>query len=362
MKRIYAGLAALPLGIGMAQTAAAEDGFRFYGFVNPAIVSFDDGATTTTEFADSSHAPSRIGIWWERPMSSATFKFNFETALGFRGTSSISQTTTPDIWDWDKTKLRKIDAIFETSTAGTFSVGQGSMATDGVTNSDLSGTSLTTYNAIGDSAGGFFFRTSGGALSTVKVGSVYPNFDGSRKGRLRYDSPDLGGLTLSASVGTEILSSGNDDVLYDVAARYAREFGSMKYVASAGVLWNDMDGGGTTHQYAGTFSALHMPSGFNVTVAAGQNSADASYIYGKLGVRRDFFAFGTTSIAVDYYMGQDNVSAGDESDAVGIGIVQEIDSADLEVYFGFRQYGYADTTATTYQDANSYLFGARWKF
>lgn len=354
--------AALPIALLAGQAATAQDGFRFYGHLIPAHVTFDDGGTSTSEFADSGHAPSRVGIWWESAANNGTFKFNFETALGFRGTGGISQTTTPDFWDWKVTNLRKIEGIYMSERLGTISFGQGSMASDGVANSDYSGTGLTTYNAIGDSAGGFFFRTTGGALSAVTVGSVFKNFDGSRKGRARYDTPSLGGVNLSASVGTEILASGNNDVLYDIAARYAGEHGSMMVKASAGVLWTNVSGGGTSHQYAGTVSALHTPSGFNVTVAAGQNSADASYVYGKVGVTRKFFSAGSTAVALDYYMGQDMVTAGDSSDTVGIGVVQHIDKANMEVYLGYRCYSYSDTSVTTYRDANSILFGGRWKF
>ena len=136
----------------------------------------------------------------------------------------------------------------------------------------------------------------------------------------------------------------------------------MKYSGGAGIMWTEVSWGGASHRLAGSFSALHMPSGFTVSVAACQNSADASYVYGKVGVTKNWFGIGATSVAIDYFKGNDQVASGDSSDTIGVGIVQNIDAADMEIYAGYRRHGYSDASPTTYQDIDSYMLGARWKF
>ena len=72
-------------------------------------------------------------------------------------------------------------------------------------------------------------------------------------------------------------------------------------------------------------------------------------------------AIGTTAVAVDYYMGDDMVSDGDSSAAVGLGLVQKIDDLNLEAYLGYYHYSYEDTTSD-FEDASSIIVGARWRF
>lgn len=66
--------------------------------------------------------------------------------------------------------------------------------------------------------------------------------------------------------------------------------------------------------------------------------------------------------AAGYYQGDDIVSAGSKSDAVGLVYVQHFDDLNMEAYVGYWNYGFSDLSATSYQDAQSILFGARWKF
>lgn len=66
-------------------------------------------------------------------------------------------------------------------------------------------------------------------------------------------------------------------------------------------------------------------------------------------------------MAVDYYMGHDRSVAGSNSDAYGIGLVQKFDDTNIEAYLGWRSYALSEP-GTSYLDASSVLFGARWKF
>ncbi len=331
-----------------------------YGQFNPAYQGFDDGVSTTGTLVDSGHSNSRVGLWLRQPMGDAKFSFNFETGLGLRPSGLVSQGFTPDTIDWSRSSLRKIDFALETARAGKFYLGQGSMATDGAAESDLSGTTLVLYVSVPDSAGGFRFRDSTGALSTRFIAGNFSDFDGGRRGRIRYDTPEYAGFTLSVAYGEEILLQNSDLKTRDIALRYNRDLNGTKVQAAVGYKRVSPGVGSDFDDTIGSVSVL-MASGFNVTLAAGRRSTSGHYTYGKLGYRASWFNFGDTALAIDYYQGSDRSVAGSTSTAYGIGIVQKIDAANAEAYLGLRNYALSEPT-TSYLDASSILLGARWKF
>ena len=357
---LLAAGAASPALAGPTYENASGGSFTFYGQLNPTFQSVDDGLNTYNELADNVHSNSRIGFYLRQPIGAMKFQFRFETALGFRAIDKISQTNTPDAFDWDRSKLRHVDF----SLAGNFgklSLGQGSMASDNAAQVDLSGTSVALWQSVKDHAASYQFTTTGGALSGIKVGDAFPNFDGGRLGRIRYDSPDLNGFTVSASWGTEILKTGNDDEAYDVTVRYKRDLGEVDLSSALGVVWTDKTTGTDTRDTIASVSLLHG-SGLNGTLAYGNRDTTGDYVYAKLGYKANWFSIGSTALAVDYVTGNDLVTAGSDSEGLGLGVVQKIDAANMETYVSYRNYSFDDTTPTAYNDVSAVLFGARWKF
>lgn len=274
----------------------------------------------------------------------------------------MDQTSTGDTLSWTRTNIRHVDFQFDTARYGKFSAGQGSIASDGIAGSDASGTGVVAGVSVADSAGGYAFRTSGGALSGVSVGDAFTDYDGGRLGRVRYDSVNLGGFTFSASYGTDVLKTNNDRETYDVAVRYGSEFGDLAVDAALGAAWTEETGKADTRDVVGSFSVEHKPTGLSLAVAAGERDIAGSYAYAKLGYSADLIAAGKTSFSVDYYDGSDMVTTGDSAESWGVAAVQKIDKYNVEAYLAYRDYSYADTSATQYQDSNVILAGARWKF
>ena len=211
----------------------------FYGQFSPAYLSFDDGESTTDEIVDNSNSNSRVGLWLRGVYGDNNLALNVETALGLRQSSALSATNTPKAIDWERTSIRKVDVSWETAGFGTFYVGQGSMATDGVAENDLSGTSLVMYSSVPDTAGGFEFRDSSGAFSGITIGSRFSNLDGGRRGRVRYDTPEFSGFILSAAYGEEILDRDNDNKFADVALKYSADITDFKIQAAVGYSHTD---------------------------------------------------------------------------------------------------------------------------
>ncbi|SFK67103.1 porin [Shimia haliotis] len=366
LMRLGQGAAAGAFVMAAGTVSAQENNARFYGFLNPIIVSVDDGFSTNTQLVDNSNAPSRIGLWWETGMASGTLKFNFETALGIRGATSISQgTPDPDFLNYTRASLRKVEFIYE-GNFGTISLGQGSMSTDGMAGADLSGTGFISTRSISDLSAGYSFRVAGtGATNPGRtVGGVFNDFDGGRLGRLRYDTPRFGGgFAVGASVGENILVSGADDLNYDISLFYDADRGGMKYSGRLGAGWVDgANGNPDNTSVVGSFSALHLDSGINGTLVAGwrdNSGLGSNYVYTKLGVRRDWLSWGETRLSADFFWGNDSVISGDNGFTWGLQGTQVIESANMEVYVSYRQHQYEEP-GVSYEDVGVWGIGGRW--
>lgn len=342
-----------------AQSASSAPGdFEFYGHLNFGVFSVDDGFNQYTAFGDGSPSPSRFGFNYSTAIGADTLRFNFETALGFSSSSSYSQGNTGFTWDFDKGDLRKIEFIYETQSAGVFSIGQGSMATDGAAGSDLSGTTLVNEVAVADFAGGYFF---GGATGPTDVSGVFTDYDGSRRTRLRYDTPSFGGFTVAAAWGKNALSDSDDADYYDIATFYEGDLSGAKLVAGLGYSWKDDPSNPVIKELLVGSASVVLSNGLNATLAAGsEQSGSGSYVYGKLGYRTDIWASGETAFSIDYYSGDDIDGAlPGSSSATGLGAVQKFDDLSLEAYLGYYRYGFDGANVP---DITSVTFGGRWKF
>lgn len=337
---------------------------RLYGQVNPAILSVNDGDQTETNLVDNDASNTRVGLEVKQPYSAGDFAFKFETALGLPASSKFSQDFEPE-WTWDRTRIRHVDFSLK-SDWGKVSAGQGSMATDGVAQQDLSGTTLSTYVALNDTAGDFRFRNSDGTLSDITIDSVNADFDGARRGRIRYDTPSFGnGFNVGVSYGRDILSdspNASEDEFYDIALRYARTFDGTVVNGALGYAMRDRFEGGETKDTIGSVSVL-LTSGLNFTFAAGSRDEGGSYGYGKLGYKANWFGVGSTALAIDYYDGQDFNSGlvDDQFKSYGVGATQKFDDINLEAYLGYRNYDLSATGAE-FDNIGSVILGGRWKF
>jgi hypothetical protein len=359
----------LALGAPLAaQSTGSLENFRLYGHFSPAVISFDDGVNRHTNAADNAYSGGRVGLWFEVPVQRGRIRFNLETSLGLRQSSAMSQLRVPPLIDIQSTTLRKLDVIFDTERLGSVSFGQGSMASDSVTESDLSNTQLAAYVGISDTAGGYFFRTGSGKLTKIDISSAFPAFDGGRAPRVRWDSPDLdlsrlGTFNLAAATGLAV-SEGRvvvNDSLADVGLFYRNRLGDLEIKASAGTSIAD-DNGQRVPQAAASLSLLHAASGLSVTGAAGTRDDNGEYIYGKVGLKRRWFGWGDTSVSADVYNGIDTVAAGSRADSYGIGIVQDIVRADLQFYLGLRRYSFSQPGTGSYRPSTSVIFGTKWVF
>ncbi|GFE50850.1 hypothetical protein So717_26030 [Roseobacter cerasinus] len=353
-----AGLFALALPVAAtAQQAGPE--VDFYGHLNLGIINVDNGAETNTALTDNDNSNSRVGVIYKQALQGGSeFRLHFETALGFTGSSSINGSDDGLELNYRRTELRKFEAIYKSATFGTFSFGQGSIATDSTAEADFSGTSVIAYSSLQDQAGSQAFQLTGGGASGFDVGDAFSAFDGGRRFRIRYDTPTFAGFSLAVSAGEEVLASGNDDEFYDVGLTYDQDYGAYQVAARTGLSIRDSD----EELLLGSFAILHKETGLNLAVATGrQQEGDASYVYIKGGIKRDWIAAGETRISLDYYSGEDFGVTGSDSQSVGIAVVQKVDVWNTELYASYRTFEFNDA-GSDLLDQDVTFVGARWRF
>lgn len=349
-----------------------------YGQLNMGILNYDDGIDSESYgLIDNANSQSRIGLEYSHTFGDWTFENTNE--IGYSPYSSgnadiINDHPDSDDYEFDDSNIRKLDFTLSNDSYGKFWLGQGSMATDGIQEIDLSGTSVIAYSSIGDSAAGQIARfadpglTFDESLSDVTIGDAFSNYDGSRRARVRYDSPALANFTVALSYGRDLLSDDDDvrdqDIL-DASLTYENEFSDFEVEAGLGYLWQE----DSSENWGGSGSGLHTPTGLNLTVGFGGSSPDegrnGSYMYAKLGLLRDYVSWGDTALSIDYFNGDDYLLAGaatsSTSESWGFAAVQNIDRANLELWLTAREYDYSDNVAS-YEDGRAIFGGARFKF
>ncbi len=370
---------------------------KLSGQVNRAMLWWDDGEDSDVFFVDNENSNTRFRITGSATISPGrTAGFKIEADWFIRNNSS--QVTNCDqstrggsscMADGNilgnggesftgLTDMRQ-QMLWIKGNSGKVSLGHTDTASNGTSEVDLSSTSVAQYAGMADIGSSFAFRTSGGSFTGTTIGAAYSQQDGlSRRSTLRYDSPSLGGFTLSSSVGA--------DDFVDVALRFKKEWNSVR-CAWAGAISHDTNEKGIERNgnrisddrwiYNTSGSCLHTPSGLNLTLGwaetdEGVDDVDQGWWFIKAGISRRWNAHGKTSISVQYANSSDRLSSvstngtvnrlNDELDSYGVAIVQKIDAAALELYAAWSQHDLSDNTATNFEEINLFLLGARMKF
>ncbi len=340
---------------------------KLYGMVSRAIMVWDDGLGGDTYAVGNSASPSRFGIKGSAKIGrgwSAGFLLEWQTRDTWA--KDTAQNTYTGL-DAGRLQLRHEAIYLKNARFGTVYIGHSSVSTDGITEIDLSGSKVVSSSDITDWNKSF---AAGGAT----WGVYQDNLDGVRGDAIiRYDTPTYAGFTASTTFGS--------DSWWDVALRYAGEFGGVMKVAG-GIGYQKFNGAVPEtlgfkgyDSVIGSVSALHVPTGLNITVAAGNRSydlaakEDASYWYVKGGLLRRFNRLGMTAVYGEYgdYSGDfglnGGITRGMESSVWGVGVVQHIDAAAMELFASYRDYNIDSIVAPGVSDQLSvFMLGARIKF
>lgn len=322
--------------IAELEAVAAKKGNRkvtlkIYGQVNKAIthISVDDESDTWVQ--ENSAAESFVGFTGEARINK-DLKAGFVIEMGVGGYDEVLALGQ----DTNGLYTRRSFVYVESATVGTLSLGHLSTATDDIT-------SLTTANT----------NVAVRALSLrplvgPQFGEALDIFDGARADGVRWDSPTLKGFVVSASwTNADIIDNADS---YEVAVRYAEDWGQLRVVAGVGYkvgfVVPTLGAIEDLKTISGSASIMHMPTGVFLTGAAGHIEGDGA-LSGLPNIRgwqlqggleeKWFSTLGKTTIFGEF--GELRIDGfGSEPTLMGLGVVQAIDSAALDLYLNARRY------------------------
>lgn len=341
--------AAAPAGTeGLVESGEESIRLTLSGQVNRGVLFADNGSDSEVFHVDNDNSSTRFRFVGEGDLNNdITVGTQIEIQFESNSTADISFNQS-DAADAEITE-RKLELYFDSDQYGRVWLGQGDTASNSTSEVDLSGTSVVAYSAIADMAGGLEFDNG------REIGDAFSNFDGlSRDDRLRYDTPNFGGFSLSAS------SVESDD--WDGALRFSGEIAGIRTAAAVAYANSD-----DFEQINGSASVL-LSSGLNFTAAAGTRDLDAAgrddpfFYYVKVGQRLDIFDIGQTRLAIDFTQADDVEADGEESTSYGAFVVQTLDPVATELYLGVRNHALDLDSGGDPDDLIAVLAGARIKF
>lgn len=330
------------------------------GQVNHAVLFWDDGSENNVYVVGNKNDQSNFSFTGEAQISK-DLKAGY--AITIRLKDTLSDEVDQDQDDGDSGFVIWESYWFlESERFGKLSLGQVSRVSDTAPENDLSETAVAGYAGVQDMGGAFFIRRKNGDLSGVALGDVYSHLNGDTANVVRYDTPAIAGFVFSASYG--------EDDMWDVGAKYEGSFNGIKLAASIAYTQdtdsNGLDGSGgfPSKIIVGSAAILHEPSGLNALISAGQRDADdagykdAKFIYAKLGWIAKLTSLGPTAFYGEYGRFTDFLSNEDASpdgfnlgaidDTVtgstaqvwGLGVVQHIEAAEMQIYIGYRHHDF----------------------
>ena len=346
------------------------------GQVNRMLLYASDGRDSRLFHADNDQSSTRVRFKGKATLDdewSAGATFEAELESNSSGKVTIEENIEKDV----SLKERKLELFFKSKRLGKLSLGQGSTASDGSTEEDLSGTGVITSAGFGGTGGSLTFVRSDSAMRTpahkltedglpgdpYTVGDLFNNYDGlSRTDRVRYDTPGFGGVKLSTSFLGGKWNDGDGSVesgAWDAALRYGREFDGVEVAAALATWKKDKD----TKGHGGSASVL-VPSGTSLTLSYSsqdKEGTDSTFQYAKLGQTFDATSAGKTSISVGYGKTEDQGGAGNEGTYYDLAAVQKIKNLGAELYAVWGVFK-AEIPSTPTEDITIAATGARIKF
>lgn len=354
------GIVAAVLLMGLSPAQALE--VKLSGQINRAMMWADNGNNDELFHVDNDNSSTRfrlvgsekvsdwieVGVVWESQFESNSSS-SVDIGQDSDGTSAFTE--------------RKLEAWFG-SQYGKLWIGQGDGAANGTSEVDLSGTSVIMYSGVNDTAGSITFKDSddgnigpGIPPTPVTIGDTRSNFDGlSRNDRLRYDSPEFFGATLSASIT-------NGDAM-ELAGRWAGEFQGLGKIAAAVGIVDAGDRNDPSFQQIGGSISWLAPFGLNVTFAGGmrewsdgtRDGDDSINLYTKVGYKWSIHA-----VAAEFGQTNDLAAEGDESRNVGAAYVVTPWSG-VDFYATIRTYELERDGVENIEDIGQIMVGTRVKF
>lgn len=371
---------------------------KISGFVNWAVLAWDDGFEENTYVVNNGNASSRFRFTGDAKISSdwsAGYYIELETRdLTF----SLNQGTdnAPGL------VVRQSNMFIKSATYGSLRWGLASVVTDDINWQPTTGGTVFYEQGAFHYESAFMVRGTNGGLSTnATIGSFCGHvalsstscFDNNnRQNVIRYDSPTIAGFTFAASWG--------EDDFWDVGLKYKGTAGDFK-LAGAIAYVEDVDTSNTTggieaQQFYLTGGIMHVPTGIWVDANywteeydnVGANLPESEAFWIQVGIQQKLNPLGVTKFWGSYTEVEDgfiatsakaggtfNINLGggalgnvtdSELTRWGVGITQHIDAAAMQLYLLYRHTELDVTTdasgALDVEDFDAVIAGGVIKF
>lgn len=378
-----------------------------YGKVNESIGYWDDGFEENVYQFTNDTSRTRFGFKGKAKINSDWFaKFKIEIGVRTADQGAISQNNDDGGAGFD---LRKSEWTIGSKTYGSVTVGEASMAHDGITQIQTANIKHFANPDVLDANDSFNIRQSGTGANVGawdNLSQVFEPGEGSRGNLVRYDSPTVANFKVSAHWG--------EDDIWGVALRYANKIGDFKVAAGVGYgemteadeeCTSDANGTGTAQAGQGSdcqevgasASVMHKTTGLFVTGAYGIRIDDGraailqangfapddenQFWHIQAGIQQKWFPVGATTVFGGYYERDaghtlrdnngalqnfgGNVITDFEFDMFEVGINQRLDAAAMDLYLHYKHYD-ADVMTTAGKVATeewqTLIFGGHIKF
>jgi hypothetical protein len=346
------------------------------GFVGHTIMYWDDGKVSDVYIGDGGNYYSRfrfVGTARINAEVTAGFLYEFGISNNQIGAMNQIQGRQGDNGDDNGSlvSLRDSTVWLEHKRLGRVKLGQGSTATDNLILINLGNPGGAATPDVALYMGGFRVRDGRGNFSDTTWQALirgHESWDTSRRNHVMYQTPTLAGFNIQTAVA--------EDNYWDVALRYAGEFGGFRLAFGIGYQedteFNNQRTGVKfgcadactlkAAELKGSASIMHVPSGLFLTGAAGNrewsgqqlpgvndNSKDTSFWYLTGGIAQNWTGLGNTVLFGEYGEYDNGTSnyvisgfqAPRPSTTVtmwGVGVTQHISAAAMEVFATYKNF------------------------
>lgn len=331
-----------------------------YGQVTTAVMFWDAQSTaqgideSNTYVVDPQTSGTRFGLKGKAKINS-DWSAGYHIELQWQQADATRVRVDNDEGQ-DLPEFRQAHWWIQSKQFGKLRIGQADMANSGIAEINLANANI---------ADGMSSSQAGGSIISQDLGGPgLTNFENNRRNTVRYDTPTFGGFKFAAAWG--------EDDIWDVALRYAGEFGRIK--VALGVAYSEntdsVNGvGGPDPEIEtinGTLSIMDTGSGLFATVSAGERSRDnwvddESFWFLNSGIEKKFIPLGKTTLfgMVGEFQDDDN----DSAYYWGLGAVQKIDAAAMDLFISYRHYDLDNAAAPADEpEFDTVVMGGRVKF
>ena len=330
-------LAVAVAGVVAPMTAQALD-VSVSGHVNRAIRFADNGANSDVQHIDGSASKSRFRLTASgEVMAGLTAGAHIE----YGSSNNPGGGTSVDMDDKKASFDARHSLLYLSGDFGKITLGNAPSAGNGIMWTSHNGAWMGTEYSP-DTNSGLMVATTDDMMTDYSVFSFFPSVNTPRMNTLRYDTPSIGPVSLSASIQKDS-ADGHD---WHFGASLGHDVGAVNVIG--GLLYEE--------DKLGIAGGLAFANGTSVNAAWGTDDAkgqDFEDMYVNVA-----HSWGNMNVAVDYRSTDNAMNM--EGRAVGLGAQYSLGGG-VDVYAGFNNYSF-DHPTMDLEDINAFHVGSRVRF